>query len=171
MHPPPGPRKRRTRQHVVADLSLNHVERHVLDAGHVVQRVAPDYGYDLMLMTFDDRGYAEPDVAFLQLKAAESLVRSGENYAYDLDIRDYNLWRAERLPVILVLYDATARRAYWVHVQQFFADNAARPPRTGAKTTRVLVHPRQVFNRRAVATMRTIKQAAILRIVRGTTDA
>lgn len=32
-------RKRRTREHVIADISLNHLEHFVLRAGHVVHRV------------------------------------------------------------------------------------------------------------------------------------
>ena len=40
----PLPRKRRTREHVIADLSVNHVERIILEAGHAVQRPTSDYG-------------------------------------------------------------------------------------------------------------------------------
>jgi hypothetical protein len=57
---PDGPRKRRTRQHVIADQSVNHVERFIIEAGHVMHRLANDYGYDLVMMTFDESGYAEP---------------------------------------------------------------------------------------------------------------
>jgi hypothetical protein len=39
-----GPRKRRTRQHVIADLSVHHVEGFVLAEGHTAQRVERDYG-------------------------------------------------------------------------------------------------------------------------------
>ena len=42
MTSPPG--KRRTRAHVLADLSINHVERHVLLCGFSVDRVEHDYG-------------------------------------------------------------------------------------------------------------------------------
>lgn len=165
-----GPRKRRTRQHVIADQSVNHVERFIIDEGHAVQRLAVDYGYDLVMQTFDEQGYAEPGLVFFQLKATESLTRSGENFTYDLDVRDYNLWRVEQLPVILVLFDATNRRGYWVHIQGYFRDLAHRP-RKAAKTVRVFVHRRQVVNRRAVAQMRAIKQSARLRVLRGTGDA
>ena len=44
-------RKRRTREHVIADLSVNHVERQVLLAGYVVDRVSNDYGIDLEVTT------------------------------------------------------------------------------------------------------------------------
>lgn len=155
--PPTGPRKRRTRQHVIADQSVNHVERFVIDAGHTVQRLTADYGYDLVMMTFDEQGYAEPGLIWLQLKASEAVARSGGHWAYDLDIRDYNLWTTERFPVILVLFDATARRAYWLHVQRYFADNRFRRPAKKSKTVRVLVPDRQPVTRRAVARWRAAK--------------
>jgi hypothetical protein len=52
-----GPRKRRTRQHVIADLSIHHVEGFILEEGHTAQRLGSDYGYDLILWTFDEQGY------------------------------------------------------------------------------------------------------------------
>jgi hypothetical protein len=158
------PRKRRTRQHVIADQSANHVERFVIDAGHTTQRLEKDYGYDLLLFTYDDHGYAEPGVAFLQLKASETFERSGSRHVYDLDIRDYNLWMAEEDPVFLVLFDATQRRAYWLHVQSFFRKDAPRQPKKGARTVRVNVSRRQAISRRGVATMRELKRRADIRI-------
>lgn len=166
----PLPRKRRTREHVIADQSANHVERFIIEEGHTAQRLAADCGYDLVMQTFDGQGYAEPGLVFFQLKAAESLTRSGENFSYDLDVRDYNLWRVEQMPVILVLFDATDRRGYWVHVQEYFRDPAHRP-RKAAKTVRVFLNRRQVVNRRVVAQMRALEQSARLRVLRGTGDA
>src|SRR5438445_12341420 len=107
-----GPRKQRTRQHVMADQSVNYVERFIIDEGHTAQRLEKDYGYDLLLFTYDDQGYVEPGVAFLQLKASETLTKSESHYEYDLDIRDYNLGMAEDTPVFLVLFDAMRRRRY-----------------------------------------------------------
>src|SRR5436309_2496106 len=46
------PRKRRTREHIIADLSVNHVERQALLCGHVVERRVFDYGIDLEMFTF-----------------------------------------------------------------------------------------------------------------------
>lgn len=50
---PPGQGKTRTRQHVIADLGVNYVERQVLLSGFTVQRFFPDYGIDLVLTTFN----------------------------------------------------------------------------------------------------------------------
>jgi hypothetical protein len=139
---------------------VNYVERFIIDEGHTTQRLTPDYGYDLILFTYDQEGYAEPGVAFLQLKAAETLEQSGTNYAYDLDIRDYHLWMAEDAPVFLVLFDATKRRAYWEYVQRYFEKDVSRQPRKGARTVRVVVPRRQAVTRRGVAKMRQWKSNA-----------
>jgi hypothetical protein len=44
---PPQRKKRRTRQHVIADLGVNYVELQALQCGYLVERVARDYGIDL----------------------------------------------------------------------------------------------------------------------------
>jgi hypothetical protein len=152
------PRKRRTRQHVIADQSVNYVERYIIDEGHTAQRLEKDYGYDLALVTYDQHGYVEPSVIWLQLKAAEELLQGGADYLFDLDIRDYNLWMMEELPVVLILFDASRRRAYWLHVQGYFRDDADHRPKKSAKSVRVRVPCRNLFNHRAVSRIRDLKQ-------------
>jgi hypothetical protein len=153
-----APRKQRTRQHIIADQSVNYVERFILDEGHTAQRVEKDYGYDLILYTYNDQGYVEPGLAYIQIKASETLARSGSDYVFDLDVRDYNLWMLERVPVFLVLFDASCRKAYWLFVQRYFLDDPARRPNKGTKTVRVRVPTRQSVGRRAVRQMRQIKR-------------
>lgn len=155
----PGPRKQRTRQHVIADLSVHHVEGFILRAGHTVQRFERDYGYDLFMNTYDEDGYVEPGVVCFQLKAAETLQAVGSDYVYDIDIRDYNLWMWEEMPVILILFEASRERAYWLHVQEYFEADTRRRPQKGAKTVRARVPARQVVNDRAIRTMRDLKRA------------
>ncbi len=110
------PRKQRTRQHVIADLAIHYVKGFILAEGHTAQRMERDYGYDLLMFTSDEHGYIEPGFLLFQVKAAAVLpIIDGDCY-FDLDIRDYNLWMLEEMPVILVLYDASRRRAYWLAV-------------------------------------------------------
>ncbi|MGH7173383.1 MAG: DUF4365 domain-containing protein [Gemmataceae bacterium] len=161
-----GPRKQRTRQHIIADLSVHYVEGFILAEGHTAQRMERDYGYDLLFFTFDEQGYVEPGVLLLQLKAAETLQAVDSDYVFDLDIRDYNLWMREEAPVILILFDATRRRASWLHVQRYFHEEDARQPKKGAKTVRVRVPMRQAVNRRAIATLRKLKQEPFGRVMR-----
>jgi Domain of unknown function (DUF4365) len=133
------PRKQRTRQHVIADQRVNHVERFIIDEGHTVLRVEKDYGYDLVLWTYDQHGYVEPGMVLLQVKAAETLKQSITDYVFDLDIRDYHLWTLESIPVFLVLFEARRRRAHWLDIQRYFQENVGRRPKKGAKTVRVRV--------------------------------
>lgn len=136
----PVPRKRRTREHIIADLSVNHLERFILEAGQTAERQRADYGYDLAMNLFDGSGYAEPGHADFQLKATDSPIRdqSGENFVYRLKTEDYNLWNIEPLPVFFVLYVASERRAYWLHIQTYFAEEIRRP-RPGAQTVTVYI--------------------------------
>jgi len=148
-------RKQRTREHVIADLSVHHVEGFILHEGHTAQAVERDYGYDLMMFTFDERGYAEPGMVLLQLKAAESLTRVGADCVFDLDVRDFNLWTLEVAPVILVLFEAAQSTAYWLDIHEYFRVPAHRPKK-GAKTVRVRVPGHRLLDRAAVATMRNL---------------
>jgi Domain of unknown function (DUF4365) len=143
---------------VIADLSVHHVEGFILQEGHTAQRLGSDYGYDLIMWTFDGAGYPEPGSIYFQLKAMETLDKRGTDYVHGLDVRDYHLWMLEKTPVILVLFDATRRKACWLHVQRYFGEDNARHPKKGAKTVRVRVPMRQAVSRRAIARMRGLKQ-------------
>lgn len=156
-------RKQRTRQHVIADQSVNHVERFIVDAGYTAQRLTPDYGYDLVVFTYDERGYLEPGSVYVQIKASEILQEVGANYVFDLDIRDYYLWMLEEMPVILILFAASRRRAYWLWIQNYFTKDVARQPKKGAKKVRVRVPQRCPLTARAVGAWRELKQRALQR--------
>jgi hypothetical protein len=152
-----GLRKQRTRQHVIADLSAHYVEGFILEEGHTAQRLSTDYSYDLLLRTFDEKGYAEPGMVYVQLKAAEALDAINADSVFDVDIRDYQLWVQEEMPVLLILFEATRRKAYWLAVQRYFEEDVTRQPKKGAKTVRVRVPSRQAVNQRAVKRMRQSK--------------
>lgn len=157
----PLTRKRRTRQHVIAAQSVNYVEQFIIDEGHTAERVASDYGYDLVLYTYDEQGYAEEGAIYLQLKASEKLRASGNNVVFDMDLRDYTRWTREPMPVILVLFDASKRRAYWVYIQRYFEETPSRKPGRVAKTVRVRVPKRQIVSRTAIKRMRAYKQRVL----------
>ena len=117
-----GPRKRRTRQHVIADLSANHFERHALHCGYSVEKIEHDYGIDLALFTYDENGEIESEQVYVQLKATDNLVvlDDGRTIAVRVDRSDLELWLQMVMPCILVVYDAQADEAYWMYVQAYF---------------------------------------------------
>jgi hypothetical protein len=162
-----GPRKQRTRQHVIADLSIHHIVGFILNEGHTAQRVESDYGYDLMLFTYDKEGYAEPGLVRIQVKAAEQLQAIGSDYVYDVNIRDYNLWMLEEMPVIFVLFDGSRKRAFWLAFQDYFLENASCRPKKGSKSVRLRVPMKQAVSRRGIARMRELKRKANLPAIRG----
>jgi hypothetical protein len=115
-------KKRRTREHVIADLSVNHVERYALLCGFSVEPVRMDYGIDLIVHTFNRKGEFENGRLLFQLKATDRLKVSadGQTVACRIERSDLRYWLREPMPVILVLYDARANVAYWLNVQTHF---------------------------------------------------
>jgi hypothetical protein len=164
-----APRKQRTRQHVIAAQSANYVERFIVEEGHSAERVASDYGYDLLVFTYDEDGFSEEGLITLQLKAADELIASGDHFVFDMDVRDHARWVAEPMPVILILFDASKKRAYWLYVQRYFGEDESRGPRPAARSIRVHVPKRQGLTRKAVRKMREYK-ARILEQLEGVID-
>src|SRR5437762_10424564 len=115
-------RKRRTRQHVIADLSVNYVERQALLCGFSAERIVHDYGIDLELFTFTRAGEIEEGSILVQIKASDTLKRdrSASSFPFPIDRRDLVSWLAQPMPVILAVYDAAKDKAYWIYVQNFF---------------------------------------------------
>jgi hypothetical protein len=155
---PKSGKPRRTRQHIIASLSRNHVERFIFARGHTAEGRIHDYGYDLFVETYDEDGYIENDVIRIQLKATDRLekMRRGDSIGIDIDVRHYELWKDELMPVFLVLYDAQERKAYWVHVQDYFATPSFKPKR-GAKTFRLYLPVANEFTEQTVDEMRARK--------------
>ena len=114
------------RSHIIADLSVNHVERSILRCGHTAERIVHDYGIDLTLYTYNDHGEPESDAISIQLKATDHLVLSQDQQVAPLSIErsDLERWLLETMPVILILYDAQADVAFWLYLQAYFAQLA-----------------------------------------------
>ena len=119
---PPGQRKTRTREHVIADLAINYVERQVLLCGFSVERVVHDYGIDLQMFTYNAKGEVEGGWVLMQVKATDHLrlLADRKTLAVSLDREDLKLWLREPDPLILVVYDGTADKAFWLYVQAYF---------------------------------------------------
>ncbi len=159
--------KRRTREHIIAALSVNFVERLVLKCGYVVQRSDPDYGYDLRLETFDGQGNIEPDRVPIQVKATDGIhefhLTRDEVFSFPVSTKDYRLWREELMPVFLILYDAIFEEAYWLHIQEY---HQAHKPKADADTMRLRIPRRQVLGVQTIRLMRERKQE-LLRTIKG----
>ena len=133
----PSERKRRTRQHVIADLGVNHVERYVLLAGFTTERRLHDYGIDLVVSTYDPSGEIEQGEMLLQVKATDRLttIRDEAFVTVRIDRRDLRAWLAESLPVILVVFDGKSERAWWLYVQAEYGGTKRFQVSSGTGTT------------------------------------
>jgi Domain of unknown function (DUF4365) len=119
---PEGHRKTRTREHVIGDLAVNHVERQVLMHGFTMEPVAHDYGYDAIVFVYNAHGEAEEGVIFLQVKSTEKADKhqDGQMIGFRLDRSDLQRWLVEPMPVILCLYDSSEDRTHWLYIQNYF---------------------------------------------------
>jgi hypothetical protein len=145
---------------VIADLGVHHVAGHVLRCGYTMQPIAPDYGLDQALMTYNQRGHGEPGVIWVQVKATDHPQRAKGQAALR---RDLLSWVAEQYPVILVLYDAPADRAYWLHVQDEFSGGKVFQLSSRGSTITVHIPLAQSLTEEAVRQFRQLKKAAIAR--------
>ena len=82
-------RKRRTRQHVIADLCVHHVEGFVLRCGWTVERMRHDYVIDLLMQTYNADGEIESGRVLFQLKATDVLKPSADRSVIPLRLE----WR------------------------------------------------------------------------------
>jgi len=124
-------RKRRTREHIIEDLSENHLEKMVLNCGHILRRPSRDYGVDVTMFHFSGSGELENGEVRFQLKATDSLsvVSNGEFATVRVKTGDISYWAMELYPFILILYDGLGDRAFWIEIdgeliQEFDLDQA-----------------------------------------------
>lgn len=158
---------RRTREHVIASQSHNHVEKFIIDKGHTVERPT-DYGIDVLVKTFDEEGYAENGEILIQLKASDGLSYSsdGSYIAFEIEVKHYNYWKEEPMPVFLILYDAVAARAYWIYVQESLSAGSGKRPAKRAKSMTLRVPVKNELTAGMIDYMRE-RKAAILQQLKG----
>lgn len=158
-------RKLRTREHVLADLSINYVERQVLLCGGTVQPIGKDYGYDLMMTSFNAWGEIEPGIVYFQVKATDELplLADGKTISWTIDRRDLLLWLDEPCPVIVVVYDGRRDRAFWLHIQANFASRPTAELFLAGQTVNVHIRVADRLNGRSVREIIRRKNAVQVR--------
>ncbi len=118
-----GHPKLRTESHVIAELSVNFLERRVLKRRHKYVRMpAPEYGIDGWMFHFSTEGYPEDGHVYFQLKATNKLRFVDKKRCVTAKVESAHLqdwWYRKHRPVILVLYDAARDRAFWLDVQAY----------------------------------------------------
>jgi Domain of unknown function (DUF4365) len=163
----PAAKPQRTREHVIADLSFNYLERRVLLRGFVLDRVERDYGLDAAMFTYSDSGEIENGDVRFQLKATDrlSVSRDGKTMALRLETGHIRYWAMEPYPVIVILYDAKRDRAYWLDIQKYVErHNEVLDP--AHETVTVRIPTSQRLDLRSIDTFRNRLAEVIARFVR-----
>jgi Domain of unknown function (DUF4365) len=160
-------KKRRPRQHVIADLSVNHVERYVLLCGYSVERVEHDYGIDLVIFTYNANEEIENGQIYAQLKATDALRRvdDGSTIAFSLQRSDLELWLREPMPWILILYDAQANLAYWLYLQAYFERQFGFDLTQVGETVTVYLPTRNTLNQEAIRQFARYKEDVLTQVL------
>jgi hypothetical protein len=114
--------KLRTREHIIADLAVNHVERQVLLAGFTLERTAFDYGLDGILRVFNSQGEQEEGIVYFQIKGTDQItwIQEGAAISFRVERRDLQHWLVEPMPVMLAVYDHTQGVVYFLYIQRYF---------------------------------------------------
>jgi hypothetical protein len=163
--------KLRTREHIVADLAVNHFERQALLCGFAVNRLLVDYGIDLRLVTFTSQGLVEAGPIEIQIKGTDKIrfVRKRSAVAWRISRSDLQTWLYEVYPVILVVYDAQGDVAYWVHIQDYFANLTGFNLFAAGATVTVRIPALQVLTPNTVRQFAAIRDRAKTKHQRGGT--
>ena len=160
-------RKRRTREHVIADLSANYVERMALLCNFSVERISHDYGIDLAVITYTESGEIENGQISIQLKATDHLTVLADRNVIAFPVRraDLELWLHEPMPCILVVYDAPADVEYWLYLQAYFAQlEGFRLAEVGESVT-VYLPRTNVLNQEAIRQFARYRDSVLAQIV------
>ncbi len=120
-----GKKKLRPREHVIADLGVNYLQRRVLLRGHAFDTIQPDYGIDSLMYIYNDNREAENGAVNFQVKATDHLniLQDGKTISNRLETSHLRYWHGELMPVIFVLYDASRDRAFWLYMQNYIDEH------------------------------------------------
>jgi hypothetical protein len=121
------------------------------------------------MTTFNRRGESENGLIWMQVKATDHPGRLQAQNALAVRVERKHLlfWMGELFPVLVVLYDATQDRAYWLHVQEEFGGGKLfEAARAGARLT-LRVPRAQVLDRDAMGEFRRRKLQAQERFEKG----
>lgn len=156
-------RKRRPRKHVIAAMSFHHLGFLVASAGYTYEGFEADYGFDVLINTFDSHQQIENGVIYLQLKATDRPQRAQGGYRFRVSTKDALYWAGNTDPVYLVLYDVAADKAVALHFQRHLETTGLDPTTLTAKSFPVVI-PDVAINVATVAQWRADKNGVFARL-------
>jgi len=159
-------RKQRTRQHVIASMSLHHVAYTVVKCGYTLEATQSDYGYDGLLFTYGDNGEVENGNIFVQLKATDNIAKylKETRFSFRAGKKDVDSWQAEPFPVYLILFDASAEAAYWLYFQKYLQTHGVQASGIKGNWLSVEMDAAQVVDEQSVRGWRADKAEVLAKI-------
>jgi hypothetical protein len=153
-------RKLRTRAHIIEDLSIKHFTRHALLCGFSIEKFENDYGYDLSLFTYNEKGEIENGCITIQMKASDDVsFNSKDCIAFDLNTKDLNLWLNQFDPVLFVVYDAKRNKAFWINIQDYFDGKYLKSRIRKQQTYRVYIPRKNTLNTKSIRSFAKVKNS------------
>ena len=150
--------KLRTRQQIVEDLALNHIEKQILLSGNILKRRGDmNYGYDGAIQTFDEEGRIN-NLSLMILLTSTDLVQLSPKkvgFVVDLSKQDLEHWLNTEMPVLIILYDAQKDIAYFTDLQTYFNENR-HLLKNVRKFVKIFLSPKSVFNNEAIQELQKI---------------
>lgn len=164
----------RTREHYIDALGRNYVERFVLLRGHATDEPKPDYGYDIVITTFDyegsddfSSGEVENGSIYVQLKSTDKLKggkKDARKISFSIKHRHVVYWIDEPSPVILIVYSVADERAYWLHMQPYLKSSAFTMPPLSQEEITVHLSVDNVVDEDAIEIFRGYKSDVLKQI-------
>ncbi len=153
-------RKRCTRQHFIEYLSYNYVEKQCLLARCTWERKTHDFSLDGFINTYNQKGEIENEEIDVQVKATEkvSKLKTTGKIVFDLSIRDLEYWLAVTGLVVVVLYDASLDKGFYLEIGDYFRKNRKHLENAN-KFVRVYFSEENVFDPNVVSQLRIIKNS------------
>ena len=144
--------KLRTRQQIIEDLALNHIERQILLSGNVLERNKDDnYDYEGVIDLYNEQGQVSNLSLAVQLKSTDSIQLLSKNarFVIDLSKQDVERWLKTEIPVLLILYDDQQDIAYFTDLQTYFNENR-HLLKNVRKFVKIPLSPTWIFNKSAI---------------------
>lgn len=145
-------KKKRTREHIICDLSANYVELRALECGYSTEIIFHDYGIDMNIYTYNKDGEIENGFVSIQIKATDNPDYTKDKYYINFPVKKSDLkhWLKEIYPLILIVYDARLKKAYWVYLQNYFEKLPNFNLDQIGKTTTVKIKIKNSINKEAI---------------------
>jgi len=131
--------------------------------------VRADYGYDILLSTYDSNGEVESGEIRIQVKATDelSILKDNSTISFRVSRSDLARWLHDPFPVILVMYDAQADKAYWLYVQRYFEALSGFSLFSAPNTVSVHIPMANLVNPSAIVNFSSYRENAIRQMPKG----